>query len=199
METWKPIKGYEGLYEVSDQGRVKSLINKPKEMYLKKHNRGYRQVELTNGEERKTYLVHRLVAEAFLPNPQKYPQVNHIDEDKQNNAVSNLEWCTAKQNRNAFALNHPNFYKRPRGSYKTRTPYKPRADRNRPHKADKQRNRFKILQLTLDGRLVKVWDFAICAKWEHGYNSTSIWECCEGKRRTAYGYKWQYDTSNINE
>ena len=100
-EIWCPIKGYEGLYEVSYQGRVKSL-KFGKERILKplRHTSGYLQVNLCKNGEVKHCLVHRLVAQTFIPNPDNLPEVNHKDENKTNNKVSNLEFCDAKYNIN---------------------------------------------------------------------------------------------------
>lgn len=104
-EQWKDIHGYEGYYQVSSLGRVKSFqkwkrAKRPDELILKHYvnNRGYHQVTLYKGKERHKYLVHRLVAEAFLPNEKNLPQVNHIDENIDNNAANNLEWCSALYN-----------------------------------------------------------------------------------------------------
>ena len=103
-EIWKSIKNYEGLYEVSNLGRVKSLnYNKTgKEQILKpaKVKNGYLLVGLCNNKKVKTYHVHRLVAQTFIPNPNDLPQVNHKDEDKENNCIDNLEWCSAEYNMN---------------------------------------------------------------------------------------------------
>ena len=98
-EYWKPVVGYEGLYMVSNWGRVKS-IKFGKERILKPvtNSSGYLLVGLYKNNIEKKYSVHRLVAEAFIPNPYNLPQVNHKDENKQNNVVSNLEWCTHEYN-----------------------------------------------------------------------------------------------------
>lgn len=95
-ETGKPVPGFEKLYEVSSHGRVS---NYRKVMKFYKINSGYLCVKLTNGEAIKAFLVHRLVAAAFLPNPENKPEVNHIDGDKTNNHVSNLEWVTSAENK----------------------------------------------------------------------------------------------------
>ena len=103
METWKNIKGYEGLYQISNKGRVKSLYNKnnKKEKILKPGERNeYLCVSLYKNNKKNVYSIHRLVAQAFLPNPDNLPVVNHKDENKLNNNVENLEWCNYGYNIN---------------------------------------------------------------------------------------------------
>lgn len=110
-EVWKDIKGYEGLYQISNLGRVKSLSRivvfrgrerLQKETILREatSRKGYSLVSLQKEGTAKTQKVHRLVAKAFIPNQQNYPQVNHKDENKKNNCVDNLEWCDCKYNNN---------------------------------------------------------------------------------------------------
>lgn len=115
IEIWKPVEGFEGLYEISNLGRVKSLSRK-KILKPMKDKKGYLQVGLWRDGKRKAFLVHRLVTSAFIPNPEGFEQVNHRDEVKTNNCVSNLEWCDAKYNANygtrierqaASLINHP--------------------------------------------------------------------------------------------
>lgn len=120
MEEWRDIPGYKGLYQVSNLGRIKSLIDKKydlnekvvkiinREKILKQNltKKGYCSVKLYKDDKSKNYVVHRLVAEAFIPNIDNKPQVNHIDGNKLNNCVSNLEWNTNEENfNNAIKIN----------------------------------------------------------------------------------------------
>lgn len=100
-EIWKDIEGYFGLYQISTHGNVKSLkFGKEKILKPTKNKYGYLQVGLSKDGKLKIYKVHRLVAENFIENPKNLEQINHRDEDKTNNHVTNLEWCTPKQNIN---------------------------------------------------------------------------------------------------
>ena len=110
IENWKEIAGYEGLYLVSDQGRVKSMWH-DKERILKPQDtsRGYFQVALCKDDKVNRLLVHRLVAEAFIKNPNNLDTVNHKDDMKTNNIVSNLEWMSREDN---VAYSRPQFSKR---------------------------------------------------------------------------------------
>lgn len=123
-EIWKDIKGYEGLYQISNLGRVKSLericfqsplkkrkINEKIMKFDKSSKAGYIRISLNKDGNKKKYSVHRLVAQTFIPNPHNYPQINHIDENKQNNNINNLEWCTVKYNNNYGSRKGLNFKK----------------------------------------------------------------------------------------
>ena len=110
-EIWLPIEGYENLYEVSNLGRVRrleSVVNCkagskrkfPGKILKPRVVQGYLRVNLCKNGIRRSYYIHRLVSTAFIPNPENLPQVNHLSEDKLNNSVENLEWCTAKENIN---------------------------------------------------------------------------------------------------
>lgn len=119
QEIWKDIKDYEGLYQVSNLGRVKSLkrlnydINKKQNVYIEKemilkyslNNKGYKMIKLQKNKQKKTIAIHRLVAQTFIPNPNNFEQVNHIDGNKENNCVSNLEWCNNEYN-HQHAIEH---------------------------------------------------------------------------------------------
>lgn len=98
-EIWKDIKDYEGLYQVSSFGRVKSFYTN-RILKGSKHPQGYLTVTLCKDSTKYTKKIHRLVAQAFIPNPEHKSEINHIDEDKTNNSVNNLEWSTRKENIN---------------------------------------------------------------------------------------------------
>ena len=169
-EIWKDVVGYEGLYQVSNTGKVRSLSDRHylKEKKLQKNNCGYLTVLLSKNSKQTRRTVHRLVAEAFIPNVNALPQINHIDEDKRNNSVSNLEWCDALYNNQCYARNHPNL--------------------SRVGK----RSKYKVLQFDLDGNLIKEWKNSRRVFAETGMSDWSISQCCRGKQKTAYGYKWRY-------
>ena len=161
-EEWKDIPNYEGLYQVSNLGRVKSLKRFRKEKILKPiiTSNGYYQIELYKNSNGKFYLVHRLVWIAFNGQIPEGYEINHLDERPINNRLSNLSLVTHKEN-----LNY--------GS--------------RIEKCSKP-----VLQFTLDNILVKEYPSIIQAERELGFNSAHISACCKGKRKTAYNFKWKY-------
>ena len=100
-EIWKDIFGYEGLYQVSNLGRVRSLkFGKERILSIRRSKFGYLLVNLCKNSDMKTFRVHRLVGQSFIPNPNNLPEINHKNEDKTNNRVENLEWCDRKYNIN---------------------------------------------------------------------------------------------------
>lgn len=180
VEFWKDINDYEGLYQVSNLGRVKSLTRilkdgrKWEEKIIKPGNNGhgYLQVNLHKNGKQKNFFIHRLVAEAFIPNPDNLPYVNHKDEDKTNNLVSNIEWCTHEYNIN-YGTRNERASKTMSGVYNTK----------------KSKT---VLQLRKNGSLVRVWPSASEVERQLQFNQGSISKCCLGERHSAYGYKWCY-------
>ena len=195
-EIWKDIQGYEGRYQISNLGNVKSLnyrnSKRSQNLVPKVNNYGYKWVELSNGIERKQLLIHRLVALAFIDNPLNYPIINHKDENPLNCTADNLEWCTNKYNVEYSMERHPErfitvktskrFERAKRDFYKLKTKY------SNTH----------INQFSLKGEFIKQWLNFAELKHIKNYNSTSIKECCEGKRKTAYGYKWEFADDSVD-
>lgn len=207
MEIWKDIKGYEGLYQVSNEGRVKSLdrIVKNKlgtqfvEGRLLKQfvdKSGYSHVALCNSGIIKNKTIHRLVAEAFIENPNNLPCVDHIQPVSEGgtNCVENLHWCTHKDN-----SNNPNTKKR---MIEWSNTEKNKKRVSEQFKGEKNPNYFKkgipnaalsksVYQYTLDNKLVNVWESTNeCGRNE--FNQAHVSDCCIGKRKTHKGYKWSY-------
>lgn len=179
QEIWKDIKGYEGLYQVSSLGNVMSLNYQnhgyAKLLTPKCNNTGRLWVELCNNNKKNAFLIHRLVALAFIENPNNYPQINHIDENPKNNNVENLEWCTQEYNIKYYLDRHKQERKVKNYSSK----YKKRID-------------LKIYQYSLNGKLIKIWNNSREVCKECGWSDWSISECCRGNRKTAYGFIWRY-------
>lgn len=182
-EIWKDIKGYEGLYQISNYGRVKSMKRYVQgyrkdlrnEMILKAENHnGYKKIILTKDRYRKKFFVHRLVAMAFIPNPNNYPIINHKDENRSNNCVENLEWCTHEYN-----LNYGNRNKK-------LSELMPKVLHSKA-----------VLQIDKNtGQIIN--EFSSCREAARQIGkrnaSSSICDCCLQKkyRNSAYGYIWRY-------
>lgn len=172
-EIWKDIKGFEGLYQVSNLGNVKSLEfnnrttnHQKREKLLKSFGNklGYQRVVLYKNKTKKQILVHRLVAEVFIPNPNNLPQVNHKDENPANNCIDNLEWCSHKYN-----CNYGNF-------------------KEKVSKGIKK----SVIQFTKDFQYLRTWEGMIDVERQLGISCSLISMCCKGKLKTAGGYRWQY-------
>ena len=191
-EIWKDIYYYDhkkekwidlrGCYQVSNFGRVKSLSRAVKkknrfgktytslrpEKIIKqgKHRCGYFQVGLQVNNIRETFYVHRLVAEMFIPNPNNLPCINHKDEDKHNNILTNLEWCDYQYN-----ITYGTALKRM-----------------------VEKNIVSVLQIAIEGEILNTFSSLLEAGIKTGVNSAHICHCCKGKRKTAGGFIWRYAT-----
>lgn len=162
-------------HTITDDGKVFSLnymhTGKKKEMKQRKGKNGYFDVFLYNKvSKRKIFMIHRLVALAFIPNPYNLPQVNHKDENKQNNNVSNLEWCSKSYNINYGTRNERCCEKQLN-----------RKDQSKP-----------VKQFTKDGVFIKEYPSMMEVERQNGYINSYISSCCKGRRKSAYGYIWRY-------
>lgn len=200
IELWKWIPGYEGYYMVSTHGRVKSVdryvngkngskcLMKGKILKPGTDKDGYKTVHLSKNGKDKTYFAHRLVALTFIPNPNNWLQVNHKDEDKTNNHVSNLEWCTLEYN-----INYGTRNKKQSESMKGRTFTE--QHKKKLSEAKKGENGKPILMFTLKGEFIKRFDCIAEANEFLGKDrrKTNIILCASGINKTAYGYIWKYE------
>lgn len=169
IEIWKDIKGYEGIYQVSNLGRIKSLnFNQQKyEKILKpqKAKHGYYLISLKGNQK----LLHRIVAQTFIDNPNNEKVVNHKDGNKLNNNVENLEWCSYSDN-----LKH--------------------AYNNKLKIATSNHLKKKVIQYDTKGNFIKIWDCIKDIEKELNIKHSNISKCCKHKIHfnTAGGYKWEY-------
>lgn len=171
-ETWRPVVGLENDYEVSNYGNVRSSSKRV--LKLQKIARGYLGVTLRDKESGKNKLryVHQLVAETFIGNPNKYHDINHKNEIKCDNRVSNLEYCDRKYNVN----------------------YGTAIDRKRQKMYLITKQKFPdVLQYDLDGNLIATFSNAGDASRKTGFSQFSICRCCRGERRTYKNFKWKYN------
>lgn len=165
VEEWRDIEGFDGRYQISNLGNVRTKdfnhTKKVQKMKISKNHRGYHQVCLTQNNKKKTYKIHRLVAIAFVKNPKPdlYTYVNHIDENKNNNSAVNLEWCTNEYN----------------------IKYGSRAAKTSKEHA----------QYDLYGNLIKIWPSSKEIERALGYSRRQIGRCCDGEIASAYGYVWR--------
>lgn len=182
MEEWRDIEGYQGLYQVSNMGRVKSLERtvwnnggyyKIPERIMKPqmHRNGYLSVNLWREGIVKNYLVHRLVATAFIPNPQGYKEVNHINEDKTDNRVCNLEFCSRSYN----------------------LTYNDRA------KKIAEKNSKPIYGINKVSGLIVEFPSAREAGRTLGINNANINSCLKGRYKSSGGFYWFYAEEGLNE
>lgn len=187
MEIWKDIDGYNGLYQVSNLGNVKSIerfrtngkgwfIQKPRILKTGKRN-GYLIVNLCKDGVVKTFKVHRLVATHFIPNPENKPEIDHIDINPLNNRVENLRWVTHKEN-----MNNPLSREKQSISMK-----------GKPSLKGKENKQSKpIFQLDRYGELIKKWDSVMDVERELGLKHQNICHNALDKSSNCGGYKWGY-------
>ncbi len=172
-EVWKPVVGYEGLYQVSNLGRIKSTNYKThkneKILKLFKDYKGYLYVCLRKHGKAKFLKVHRLVLFAFMPQTDLFKnQVNHINEIKTDNRLENLEWVTAREN----------------NVHGTRC--------KRVGIANAKNKSKKVIQKTINGEIIKTWNSTREVERVLDFKSSGISKCCNGKIETYKGYKWYY-------
>ena len=176
-EIWKDIKDYEGLYQVSNLGNVRrikfinNIVEKEKITNLKPIKNTYLQVVLSRNGKVKAKNIHRLVAETFIPNPKKLPQVNHKDENKYNNKIDNLEWCTRIYN-----MNYGNVRKKI----------------SRSHRKENFKKRKAIIQYDKNMNFIKEYNGICEAVKETKIDKSSIIKNCKNKLKSAGNYIWKY-------
>ena len=180
-EEWRDVVGWEDFYMVSSFGRIMSKSKivqcgngirtlKPQLKRIKVRDNGYCEVELTNLDNRKFALVHRLVAEAFIQNPQNKPLIDHLDRNRQNNNINNLRWCTMSEN-----MLNPltrNFRRDMYVGIERPCVYKP-------------------VVAIKDGVIVKQYE-SIKSATNDGFTGCCISNCCSGRDKTHKGYSWMY-------
>jgi len=182
-EIWKDIIDYEGLYQISNLGRVKSLsrkiINSRRKGYIKErilkfalNSDGYKYICLHKNNKGYTHRIHKLVAIMFINNINNKSEVNHIDGNKQNNNVNNLEWCTRKENILHGYKN--NLYK-----------YKGHL------KKYSEMRRIKVVQLSKNNKIINIFNNMLLASKILKINQGNISNCIHGKQKIAGGYKWE--------
>ena len=177
-EIWKDIPTYEGIYQASNLGKIKSLeriaikkyrgnrVVKERIMLGTINEDGYLKVHFKNNNRNNSYFIHRLIAQTFIDNPYNKEQINHKDGNKLNNKVDNLEWVTNLENQQHAWRNRLKYYK--------------------------GQNDIKVLQFNMDNKFIKEYKSITDAHKQCGISLGNICNCCKGKRSSAGGYKWRY-------
>lgn len=218
-EVWRPIKDYEGLYEISNLGRVKSLNynHTKKEKILKnvENGKGYLMVCLTKNGKHKLFLVHRLVAEAFIPNPENKPCVDHINTIKNDNRVENLRWVTCEENsnnpltkkkciENNIGENNPFYGKHHTEETKKKISEAQKGEKSYMYgKAGKNNPNSKpVVQINPNtNEIVNTYPGVREAERQTGFDQSAISRCCRGEQKIHKGYKWMFleDYEKLNK
>lgn len=213
MEEWRDIEGYEGLYQISNLGRVKSLEridgnNHPvKEKIIKPYKTigGYIQICLWKNGKVKHFQIHRLVAQAFIPNPNNLPECNHKDENPLNNCADNIEWCDHKYNIN-YGTRTEKASEKMKGHIVLQETRKKIGEAQKGKKLSEEHKNIlskaltnrsdqskPVLQIDKNtGQIIMEFPSAREVERQFGYSYGNISQCCNGKRKQAYGYKWQF-------
>lgn len=201
-EVWKPVRNYEGLYEVSNMGRVKSLnyrhTGKERILKTRKNRSGYVTVNLYQEGKMKTCTIHKLVGQEFLENPMGYTELNHLDEDKENNRADNLEFCSRSYN-----INHGTRNKRVAEKVSEKLRGRKQTEEHIKKRAEKMTNNPKLSKPVICINKVSglIVEFpSLCeASRQTGISLSHIWECCKGRRKSAGGHIFFYADDDDNE
>lgn len=185
-EEWAPIKGYEGIYEVSTLGNFVKINKDGSKRPLKttKNNWGYYTIGLWKNGKVKQFRISRLVAETFIPNPDNKPYVDHIDTNKENNTVSNLRWVTSSENSNNI-LSRQHML----SSWKSEERRNKQREINLGEKHPRARA---VCQLDDNRNLINVFSTTVEAARATNCKHGNISKCCRGERSKTGGYKWKY-------
>lgn len=200
-EMWRDIEGYEGYYQVSDKGNIRSMdryvkgknnsrcFHKGADRKLQVSHKGYFNIILQKEGKKKQYQVHRLVAQAFIPNLENKPQVNHIDCNKQNNGVSNLEWATQQENMDHAKENN---------LFGETSKAQRKAFMENIVKAQESRKKA-VRQYDLNGVFIKEYHSIAKAAKKTGTNGAKISMCCRGQRNKTNNFNWEYSNTKQNQ
>ena len=184
-EVWKDVPNYEGIYKASNFGRIKMVkrtltdslgkkINKKEHILKPRTGNRYYMIALYKNGKREDLLLHRVIAQTFIPNPENKPFVNHKDENCFNNCSDNLMWCTQKENMNWGTINE-------------------RMSKN-------SKSKRKVNQYDMNGNFIKQWDCMTDFYKSKGLKlKTGIIECCKGRRQSHMGYKWKYADEELQK
>lgn len=196
-EIWKDIYGYEGIYQVSNFGQVRRLCKNDNRVIKQEINRGYKRVCLSYKNVKKHFLVHRLVAFAFIPNPNNYPIINHKDENKLNNNVDNLEWCTYSYNLSYNGLRYKMAETRKNNGYIVSDITRKKL--SNINIGNKNHKKYQCYIMCDKDTFKEIHKFYTILDIEKYFNKkikmSNIYSCIKGNKLTAYGFNWKGETN----